>query len=934
MKKNFRGLYFTREAPFAHENDIRHISNDITHLEDGWERWSFPLGNGYAGTVLLGRVKTDRIQLTEKSFGNCYYCGVGRMSLGGVQNFCDVFLDFDHSLEETEGYERYLDISTGIATLNYSHGGVKYTREYFMSYPDKVLAVKLTASEKGKISFTLRPEIPFIGHVFKEFEGKPYDDKAERTGSLHADTVDNGGVTEGRITLDGHLEWFDVTGAANMRLIPYGENAKITSSNAECDIVWEAEDKMFHTVGGSTVTVSDADEAVLLICLGTDYEMHESIFTEEAHEKKMSAFRKTDAYVPAREKVDAQMLEASKYTYDELKQRHLDDVGEILQRVEVTLGGEWESTTDELVKGYDKSTGENGEYTDYDKKRDLFLEELQFLYGRYLLLSSSRKGTLPSNLQGAWTRYQLSPWGCGMWHNINEQQNYWPAYVTSIPESFDGYLDYWKAYLPASKLWTSKLVNRVLPKKYGRDGSNGWTIATGAYPWDVSASRGLGNMGLTIPMFWDYYDFSGDPEKLKEIFPALYDAMAFMTKSVVKRDGKYLSMHGDSAEQHVNGVWYYTEGTTYDQAGLYYVGEKLLEAAKLLGYKDSDYPVIKRVKQQIKHYDQCPVGYSGHIKEFREEKYYGELGEYQHRHISQLIGLYPCDTITTATPAWLDAAGVALKERGGTGIEVGPKMGAHGIVHRLPAWARLKDGETSHLFVKEFLTRYIGTNLWSLGNMFQIDGDLGYTGAMAEMLLQSHEGYIDVIPAIPKKWANGYFNGLSARGGYSIDAVWRNKCIKSVTVKAGKFSKECKIKLGCVDNVSVKCGGKTVKYKKLGDGIIAFKTEPCGTYVITGMKPVTLPKAPTGFAVKSNTKAGVTLKWRKCPGAVSYNLYYANESAADYTLYREGITENTALFEIKDESEMNIRRTYRLCAVDKNGLESRGALCYTVPIEK
>lgn len=927
-KNNFRGLYFTKEAPFAHENDIKYELYSDKRLEDGWERWSMPIANGYSGAVLLGRVKTDRIQLTEKSFAHCYYCGVGRQSLGGIQNFCDVFLDFKHSFADVKNYERYLDITNGIATLRYTYEGVEYTREYFMSYPDKVLAVKISASEKGKISFTLRPEIPFVGHVFTEYEGKPFNDQAERRGTLHADTVMNCDRREGVVTLDGFMEWFGVTGAANMRLIPYGESAKISHYNAECDVVWESEDKVYHTVGGSTVTVSDADEAVLLICLGTDYEMHESIFKEKEHAKKLEAFKATDAYIPAREKVDGDMERARRYTYNELRERHISDLCGILARVDINLGGEWSSTTDELVNQYNKPTGEDGRYTDSDKKRDLFLEELQFFYGRYLLLASSRKGTLPANLQGSWTRYQLSPWGSGMWHNINEQQNYWPAMVTNISEAFEGYLSYWQAYLPASKMLTSEMVKKRIPKKYGRDGSNGWTIATGAYPCSVSPSSSLGNMGLTAPMFWDYYDYSGDPEKLKIAFLALYEAAAYMTKSVVRDNGKYLSLHGDSAEQHVNGVWYYTRGTTYDQAGLYYVGAKLLKAAELLGYNDTDYPVLKTVRKQIDHYDQSPVGYSGQIKEFREESYYGELGEYEHRHISQLIGLYPCDDINSTTPAWLDAAGVSLRERGG----LVKKTTGHGVVHRLPAWARLKNGKMAYLFVKEFLTRHIGTNLWSFGPMYQIDGDLGYTGAMAEMLIQSHEGYIEVIPAISKDWANGYFKGLSARGGYSVDAVWNSCKLKRMTVHAGEFSKLCKIKLGNTERVSVKCDGKSVKYERLDGGIISFPTERNKSYEITGMKALTRPKMPKGFKVEANTEEGVLLSWREAKGATSYKLYYANESEPCYTLYRDNVTDTETLFKLGDKNDMTVRRTYRLTCVDKNGVESEGALCYTVPI--
>ena len=922
--KDYR-LQFDVEAPFGNEYDISFLTN-VDHTNDGWERWSMPIGNGYGGAVVFGRTETERVQLTEKTYGNCYYHyfeGVGNKSLGGIQNFADLYLDFGHSFDEVTNYYRYLDLATGVIYVEYVYEGVKYTREYFMSYPDQAVVIKLGTSVPGTLDVTVRPEIPYLGHVYKELNGKPVDDGALRTGELNA-YVDG---TNGIIDLGGHLQYYNITCAGQFKVIPEGQSSSISAYNDPNAQTAPKDDEVFYTGKGSTVTVNDADSVVLMVTMTTDYTLAEEIFTTEDHSQKIDALKAAGKYVSAEDKLTAILNGLEGKSYEALKATHIADHGEIFNRVTFDLGGESSLMTDELVNTYGYSTGANGEYTDSDHKRDLYLEEILFAYGRYLQIASSRENTLPSNLQGTWTRYQLSPWGCGMWHNINEQQNYWAAFTTNMSETFESYINYWYAYLPQAQKTTSSMVQGKFPNEYDPNGENGWSIVTGASAYYVNSQQSLGNLGLTLPMFWDYYEYSGDREKLQTAFEALYGAASFMTKAVVYVDGLYLSANGDSAEQYVNGQWYYTQGTTYDQAALYYVGSKTLEAAELLGYTAADYPVLATIAEQIDKYDYSPIGYSGQLKEFREEDYYGDLGEWDHRHISQLIGLYPGDVINSNTPAWLDAAKYALIERDCSG----QMKGAHGVVHRLPAWARVKDGENAYLMVKDFIDVYVATNLWNCSAMWQIDGNLGYTGGLVEMILQSHEGYIEVIPAIPDAWSTGSFSGMVARGNFEVSASWTDGLTEQISILSNNGG-EARVKLQNSKGVKVWCDGKAVSYTDEGNDIISFNTEEGKTYIISGFTAKSESQAPASFEVKDQTGLNVTLGWTASNTATSYNLYKASGSDAAYTFIASvpaGTTSYT--YTLANSNEFNERRTYRITAVNADGVESEALLCYTVP---
>ena len=281
-------------------------------------------------------------------------------------------------------------------------------------------------------------------------------------------------------------------------------------------------------------------------------------------------------------------------------------------------------TTDALLNKY-----KSGDYSHY-------LDMLYFQYGRYLLIASSRAGTLVSNLQGTWNRYNKAPWGSGIWHNINVQMNYWPAFSTNIAETFEAYVGYNQAYMTAAEQYATNYVKQYAPDQLGMDGGNGWCIGTGAFPYSIAGDRSAGNMGFTTQLFWEYYQYTQDKTLLETvIFPVLVSAARYIVKSVeLTGDGYYLVSDSDSPEMHVDGVWLRTVGTTYAQSFSYQNNYNALLAAKELGIDLTDSDVIssedlcvfKRVMEQIDKYDPINVGLSGQVKEFRQEDYYCSMG--------------------------------------------------------------------------------------------------------------------------------------------------------------------------------------------------------------------------------------------------------------------------------------------------------------------
>ena len=251
----------------------------------------------------------------------------------------------------------------------------------------------------------------------------------------------------------------------------------------------------------------------------------------------------------------------------------------------------------------------------------------------------------------------------------------------------------------------------------------------------------------------------------------------------------------------------------------------LLDAASLLKKKNS---FLSKVKDEIQRLDPIHVGEDGQLKEFREEKKYGEIGDPLHRHISHLCTLYPGTLVNSTTPEWLEAARISLEKRSSRPIY----NKGWPLAHQMNTWARLKDGNKAYHCFNRLLSEGVLENLWGLCPPFQIDSNFGGTAGVAEMLLQSHEGYIEPLPALPDKWKDGYYKGLLARGNFEISTDWRDGKISQIEVVSNRGG-ICRLKYTGISEAKVtEQLGKVIKFKKLDENMIEFKTQQGKNYQV------------------------------------------------------------------------------------------------------
>lgn len=774
IEKRYR-LWYANPAP-NRGSDYKIIKAGGKPFDEDWENWSLPIGNGYFGASLFGRTDTERIQITENSLSN-----KGMYGIGSLTSFAEIFIDFKHP--NPTHYTRSLDISKGASFVQYDYKNVHYSREYFASYPDKVLVIKLKSDKKGALSFSLQPTIPYC----KPFGSTPGDNDG-RSGKVIAQN--------NLLTVSGHMDYYNIDYEGQIKVIPFG--GKMLAENDAAEI-------------NGKINIENADSVIIIASFGTNYQLLPRVFNEPDPSKKLAGLPHPH------EKISNIIKEASHKSYTQLWENHSKDYRQYFARAAVDFGGiEPNIPTDSLLAEYKRN------------QLNPYLEELYFQYGRYLLICSSRKGTLPANLQGIWSQYELSPWTSGYWHNINVQMNYWPAFNTNLAEMFESYADYNLAFRElASKNATTYVKSNNPTALSSVEGENGWSIGTGASPYSIHSPgghSGPGTGGFTAKLFWDYYDFTRDKTILQNVtYPAISSMGKFLSKVVQpSADGLYLANPSSSPEQKVDGKYYETIGCAFDQQMIYENHKDVLAAAKLMGYKAA---FLDTLQFQIDKLDPVQVGLSGQIKEYREEKKYGDFGEYKHRHISQLVGLYPGTVINSNTPEWLNAARVSLTERGD--FSKGWSM-----AHRMNAWARIKDGERAYILYKTLLQKGTFDNLWDSHPPFQIDGNFGGTAGVAEMLLQSHEGYIAPLAALPKAWKSGNYRGLVARGNFEIDAVWKNGQAISFDIRS-KVGGNCSIFYPNIGKAIITTAeGKKILFTKQNDNLIQFSSTKGSGYHI------------------------------------------------------------------------------------------------------
>jgi alpha-L-fucosidase 2 len=767
-------LWYQRPA-FNRGGDYNKIVARGFPYDEDWERWSLPIGNGYMGANIFGRTDIERIQLSEKTMSN-----KGCHGLGGFTNFAEIYLDINHNY--AKGYKRELGLNDAVSTVSYECEGVNYTREYIANYPNNVIAVKLKADKPGSISFRLRPILPYL-HSYN-------DEKTGRTGTV---------VAEGNlITMQGNVQYFNLAYECQVKVLNYGGSLKAENDKLK---------------GTGLININHADSVVLLITAGTSYQLKDSLFLLPPAEKCKGNEHPHD-------QITERISKATAKGYDVLRKEHVSDYQQYFNRADISFTDKVPNIpTDKLLSNYKAG------------KHDPYLEELFFQYGRYLLISSSREGALPPNLQGAWNQYEYAPWSGGYWHNINVQMNFWPAFNTNLAELFVPFVKFNEAYRKAAMRDAAKYIKKNNPEALdSAEGENGWAIGTASTPYAISAPgghSGPGTGGFTTKLYWDYYDFTRDESILENhTYPALLGMAKFLSKTLKSTsDGKLLAYPSSSPEQRHNGVHYQTKGCTFDQGMIWENYRDLLDAAKVLKKKDS---FLKKIEDQMGKLDPILVGESGQIKEYREEKKFDDIGDPRHRHISHLCPLYPGTAINETKPEWFDAARVSLKKRGySAGIWNGWPM-----AHRLNAWARLKNGNEAYAFYQIILTKGVTENLWGLCPPFQIDSNFGGTAGVAEMLLQSHEGYIEPLPALPDAWKDGSFRGLVGRGNFEVSANWQKGKAQEFKILSRK-GEVCRMKYAGITHAKVVGeDGKVIKFRVIAEDRIEFKTKKGINYLI------------------------------------------------------------------------------------------------------
>ena len=536
------------------------------------------------------------------------------------------------------------------------------------------------------------------------------------------------------------------------------------------------------TKGGTTTVeqdrliVKDADEVVFLLTADTDYKMN---FQPD--------FKDPKTYVGSdpEQTTRKTMEEAIRKGYDELYRAHEADYTSLFNRVKLQLNPEVTA----------RNLPTNLRLANYRKgQADYRLEELYYQYGRYLLIACSRPGNMPANLQGMWHNNLNGPWRVDYHNNINIQMNYWPACSTNLGECTRPLVDFIRSLVKPGAETAKAYFN-----------ARGWTASISANIFGFTSPLSSEDMSWNFnPMagpwlathIWEYYDYTRDKEFLKSTGYDLLKSSAQFTVDYLwyKPDGTYTAAPSTSPEHGP-----VDEGTTFVHAVVREILLNAIEASKVLGVDKKE---RKEWEYVLAHLAPYKIGRYGQLMEWSRDI---DDPEDEHRHVNHLFGLHPGHTLSpVTTPDLAQAARVVLEHRGdgATGWSMGWKLNQ---------WARLQDGNHAYKLYGNLLKNGTLDNLWDTHAPFQIDGNFGGTAGITEMLLQSHMGFIQLLPALPDAWQDGSVSGICARGGFEVNLSWKDGKLAEAVVTSEK---------------GVPC---TVRYE---DKTLSFKTKKGSSYRI------------------------------------------------------------------------------------------------------
>ena len=641
----------------------------------------------------------------------------------------------DLGIGEITKYQRTLDIDSAIVRDSYKRNGKLITREYFASNPDKLIAIRLRGDINCQIALTAQ-----VPHQVKS--------------------------TLGQLTMTGHA-----TGN------PQESTHFCTMISVKTDGEMAASD--------SSLTINKAKEAIIYI----------------VNETSFNGFNKHPVREGANylEAVTNDMWHTQNMTYEEFYARHLADYKSIYDRVKICLNKEGRNPND--LPGAKERRLTDQLLLDYTNGNDQtpYLEELYFQFGRYLLISSSRTKNVPANLQGLWAPQLWSPWRGNYTVNINLEENYWPAFVANMAEMAEP-LDGFIAGLAANGKYTAKNYYNIPEGWCSSHNSDIWAMTNPVGEKNESPEWSNWNLGgaWLVNTLWERYQFTQDKEYLKNTaYPLMKGAAQFCLRWLIdnpKQPGELITAPSTSPENEYktdkgyHGTTCY--GGTADLAIIRELFINTIAAGKILGQKN------KEMEQALAKLHPYTIGHMGDLNEW----YYDwDDWDFQHRHQSHLIGLYPGNHLTDATLQKAAERSLEIKGDKTTGWSTG---------WRINLWARLHNPKQAYHIYQKLLTPIAprgskkhnwkewhkggGTypNLFDAHPPFQIDGNFGGTAGVCEMLMQStlknNQAVIELMPAVPEAWKEGHVSGLCARGGYEVSFEWKDGYVRNCTIKAKK----------------------------------------------------------------------------------------------------------------------------------------------------